>query len=95
MCATPRLSCRSSLAAPALEHGIYRGGPNAADRVKLVAVCGYIALMVGPPVLGFAGEEFGLRSALLIVLGLVLVAVLAAVLMSLDRTRSAAVRPHP
>lgn len=32
-------------------------GPNAADRVKLVAVCGYIALLVGPPVLGFAGRS--------------------------------------
>lgn len=67
-------------------------GPNAAARVKLVAVCGYFALLVGPPVLGFAGEEFGLRNALLIVLGLVLVAVLAAVLMTFDRTRSAAYR---
>lgn len=41
-------------------------GPDAAARVSLVATIGYVAFLVGPPALGFAGEEFGLRSALII-----------------------------
>jgi fucose permease len=46
-------------------------GPNGAERVKWVAIAGYIAFLVGPPLLGFIGEAAGLRNALLIVLTLV------------------------
>ncbi len=49
-----------------------------AARVSLVATLGYVAFLIGPPLLGFAGETFGLRPALLIVLALVLLATLFA-----------------
>ncbi|MFE1166174.1 MFS transporter [Nocardiopsis sp. NPDC058789] len=41
-------------------------GPDSAARVSLVATVGYVAFLVGPPVLGFLGEEFGLRGALVV-----------------------------
>ncbi|MGO1539780.1 MAG: MFS transporter [Leucobacter sp.] len=41
-------------------------GPNAAARVSLVATLGYIAFLVGPPLLGFVGEHVGLRYSLII-----------------------------
>ncbi|WEK03103.1 MAG: MFS transporter [Candidatus Devosia phytovorans] len=53
-------------------------GPNPAARVRIVAMVGYVAFLVGPPLLGFVGEEFGLRNAMLIVLGLVGLAALLA-----------------
>lgn len=53
-------------------------GPNPAARVRIVAMVGYVAFLVGPPLLGFVGEEFGLRNAMLIVLGLLAVAALLA-----------------
>ena len=40
------------------------------ERVKAVAIIGYVALLVGPPALGFVGHAFGLRGAMLIVAGL-------------------------
>jgi len=51
-------------------------GPDAATRVSVVATTGYIAFLVGPPLLGFLGEHYGLRSAMLVVLGLIAVAFL-------------------
>lgn len=53
-------------------------GPDSVARVSLVAVAGYIAFLVGPPLLGFLGEEFGLRMAMLVVLGLLSVTVVLA-----------------
>lgn len=53
-------------------------GPNPAGRVRVVAIAGYIAFLVGPPLLGFIGEHYGLRAALIVVLGLVALAALAA-----------------
>lgn len=53
-------------------------GPNPAGRVRVVAVAGYIAFLVGPPLLGFIGEHHGLRMAMMVVLGLVAIAALAA-----------------
>ncbi len=47
---------------------------NAAARVSAVATIGYIAFLVGPPLIGFVGEHVGLLNALLIVLVLVVVA---------------------
>jgi len=52
-------------------------GPGSAARVSFVATVGYVAFLVGPPVLGFLGESHGLRAACTVVLALV---VLAAVL---------------
>lgn len=53
-------------------------GPDAATRVSVVATTGYLAFLVGPPLLGFLGEHYGLRSAMLAVLGMVLIAALVA-----------------
>lgn len=49
-------------------------GPDSVARVGLVATAGYIAFLVGPPLLGFLGEHFGLRSAMLVVLAVLVVA---------------------
>jgi len=47
---------------------------NAAARVSAVATIGYLAFLVGPPLVGFVGEHVGLLNALLMVLALVAVA---------------------
>jgi cyanate permease len=41
---------------------------KAAARVSAVATIGYCAFLVGPPVIGFLGNEFGILHALLLVL---------------------------
>ncbi|MFD6134991.1 MFS transporter [Isoptericola sp. NPDC056618] len=56
-----------------------------AERVSAVATSGYLAFLVGPPLLGFLGEHLGLRLAMLAVVVLLVVAVFAA--------RAAAPRP--
>lgn len=53
-------------------------GPDAASRVSVVATSGYVAFLVGPPLLGFLGENYGLRYAMLVVLALMTVASLVA-----------------
>ncbi|MFH9614526.1 MFS transporter [Streptomyces pratensis] len=53
-------------------------GPDSAARVSLVAMIGYIAFLVGPPGLGFLGDHYGLRSAMIVVLAFVAVAVFLA-----------------
>ncbi|MBS0847736.1 MFS transporter [Citrobacter sp. JGM124] len=53
-------------------------GPDAATRVSVVATSGYIAFLVGPPLLGFLGEHYGLRYAMLVVLSLMIIASLVA-----------------
>lgn len=53
-------------------------GPDAPTRVSVVAITGYLAFLVGPPLLGFLGEHYGLRSAMMVVLGLVLIAAVVA-----------------
>lgn len=52
------------------------GGAGADERVKAVAIIGYVALLVGPPGLGLLGEAQGLRAAMLVVLLLVAAAFL-------------------
>ena len=52
-------------------------GENPAAQVSAVATIGYIALLAGPPTLGFLGSAFGLRTAMLLPLCLVIVALLA------------------
>ncbi len=47
---------------------------NAAARVSAVATIGYLAFLVGPPLVGFVGEQVGLLNALLMVLVLVAIA---------------------
>lgn len=53
-------------------------GPDAPTRVSVVATTGYLAFLVGPPLLGYLGEHYGLRSAMLVVLALVILAALIA-----------------
>ena len=52
-------------------------GDDSNARVKLVATGGYLALLVGPPMLGFVANAVGLRGAFAVVLALVLLALLA------------------
>ncbi|MGW7242714.1 MFS transporter, partial [Streptomyces sp. NPDC054804] len=52
-------------------------GSDPAARVALAATVGYVAFLVGPPSLGYLGEHFGLRDALILVLALVVAAVFA------------------
>ncbi len=47
---------------------------RAAERVSAVATIGYLAFLVGPPLIGFLGEHFGLLNGLLAVLVLIAVA---------------------
>lgn len=63
------------------------GGGNVAGRVKAVATVGYIALLVGPPSLGFIAQSTGLRGAMGVVLTLIAVALLLTQAMKpLDRS---------
>jgi cyanate permease len=47
---------------------------TAGARVSAVATIGYVAFLVGPPLLGFLGDHFGLLNALLVVVVLIAVA---------------------
>lgn len=49
-----------------------------AERVSAVATSGYLAFLVGPPLLGFLGDHVGLRLAMLVVVALLVVAAFAA-----------------
>ncbi|MFE5670263.1 MFS transporter [Agromyces sp. NPDC056523] len=51
---------------------------DAAARVSAVAMIGYCAFLVGPPLIGFLGEQFGILNGLLLLLGLMVIAGLAA-----------------
>ncbi|WOF22476.1 MFS transporter [Microbacterium betulae] len=53
-------------------------GEDTAARVSFAATIGYVAFLVGPPVLGLLGERFGLRQAMIVVLVLVGAAVFLA-----------------
>ncbi|MGW0890904.1 MFS transporter [Saccharopolyspora sp. NPDC002578] len=47
------------------------GDGDSTARVSAVATAGYLAFLVGPPMLGFLGDHFGLRYAMIVVLVLV------------------------
>lgn len=51
---------------------------GASERVGFVTSAGYLAFLVGPPLIGFLGDAWGLRGALLVVLAGVLLALLLA-----------------
>ncbi|MGH3262042.1 MAG: MFS transporter, partial [Trebonia sp.] len=51
---------------------------HAAARVSAVAMIGYCAFLVGPPLIGFLGQTFGLLNALFVILVLLVAAGLAA-----------------
>ncbi|RKT87102.1 Fucose permease [Saccharopolyspora antimicrobica] len=61
------------------------GGGDSASRVSAVATAGYLAFLVGPPLLGFLGDHFGLRHAMIVVL----------VLAGCAAATASAVRPQP
>lgn len=84
----------ASLGFPVALSAAGESGPNPAARVKLVAMAGYIAFLVGPPLLGFIGEVYGLRAAMIVVLALVAMAAAAAPAVRI-RNGQAATRPVP
>lgn len=49
---------------------------NAARRVSMVSIFGYTAFLVGPPVLGFLGEHWGILNAFYVVAAMLLVSLL-------------------
>ena len=50
---------------------------TAAAGVSAVATIGYAAFLIGPPLIGFVGDQIGVLNALWIVLGLIIVATIA------------------
>ncbi|UBU17937.1 MFS transporter [Nonomuraea gerenzanensis] len=66
-------------------------GPEQTARVSLVATIGYVAFLVGPPGLGFLGDHWGLRPAMLVVLACVAAAFVLAP--AVDTGRRAAGSP--
>ncbi len=77
-----------SLAFPISIAAASESGPDSVSRVGLVAVAGYIAFLVGPPLLGFLGEHFGLRMAMLVVLGSLAVTMILAPAAGAGRIRT-------
>jgi fucose permease len=61
----------ASLGFPVALSAAGASGSDSAARVSFVATLGYVAFLVGPPILGFLGEEYGLRGALIVPLVLV------------------------
>ena len=55
----------SALGFPLALSAAAEGEGNSAQRVGAVASLGYVAILVGPPVLGLIGEQWGLRLAML------------------------------
>ncbi|MEV4582226.1 MFS transporter [Nonomuraea jabiensis] len=80
----------ASLGFPVALSAAGESGPNETARVSLVATIGYVAFLVGPPGLGFLGDHWGLRTAMLAVLAFVASAVFLAPAVD-TRRRSAAV----
>ncbi|KUN72606.1 hypothetical protein AQJ46_12325 [Streptomyces canus] len=71
-------------------------GPDQTARVSLVAIIGYVAFLVGPPALGFLGDHYGLRSAMVVVLMFVASAILIAPAADTrGRATATADAPHP
>jgi fucose permease len=69
-------------------------GPNPTARVSLVATVGYVAFLVGPPTLGWLGEHYGLRGAMIVVLAfLAVAAVLAPALRPVEPVEAPAKEP--
>ena len=63
-------------------------GGNPAQRVSIAATGGYVGFLVGPPMLGFLGEHYGLRLAMVPVMLAVALAFVATVLFSRYRVRA-------
>ncbi len=65
-------------------------GRDTTGRVRVVTFCGYVAFLVGPPLLGLLGEVYGLRSAFLVVFGLIVFAGIVAPAVEPRRARALA-----
>ena len=80
----------ASLGFPLAISAAGESGEHSDQRVRLAATAGYLAFLVGPPLLGFFGEHYGLRLAMLPVLVLVAIAfVLASALQENKRLQPA------
>lgn len=62
-----------------------------AQRVGAVATAGYLAFLVGPPSLGILGEHYGLRTAILAVVVLLVVGALASIARARSVVRAGAI----
>lgn len=78
----------ASLGFPVALSAAGASGPDPARRIALAATAGYLAFLVGPPILGVVGEAVGLRGALMVPLALAVVAVVAS--LGTEPRRSAA-----
>ncbi|GAA1727577.1 MFS transporter [Brachybacterium phenoliresistens] len=65
----------ASLGFPVALSAAGESGPDPAARVALASTLGYLAFLVGPPTLGMVGEHVGLRTALLLPMLVLVVAV--------------------
>ncbi|HGN2999909.1 TPA: MFS transporter, partial [Pseudomonas aeruginosa] len=61
-------------------------GHDTSARIAVLATIGYMAFLVGPPLLGFIGEHIGLRFTMLVVLALLALPLLLAT--TLQRSKS-------
>ncbi|WP_326700012.1 MFS transporter [Streptomyces sp. NBC_01754] len=73
-CAVLLWGLGTSLGFPLALSAAGESGPDTTGRVALTSRIGYVALLAGPPALGFLGEHHGLRAAMVPVLLLMLVA---------------------
>lgn len=64
-------------------------GAQPAKRVAAISTIGYLAFLVGPPALGLVGDHWGLRTALLIPMGVLLIVLALAPLLRREP------RPNP
>ncbi|WP_409062015.1 MFS transporter [Streptomyces sp. SYP-A7185] len=85
----------TSLGFPLALSAAGESGPDAAGRVALTSRIGYVALLAGPPALGFLGEHHGLRAAMVPVLLLMLVAAACAPATASRHRRTAATGTGP
>lgn len=74
--AVPFWGLGASLGFPVALSAAGDSGPGQTARVSLVAIIGYVAFPVGPHSLGFLGDHYGLRSAMVAVLVFVASAIL-------------------
>lgn len=57
-------------------------------RVSIVATAGYCAFLVGPPLLGFLGERFGLRNSILVVVAFLIISIAALLMRRLHESQA-------
>ncbi|MFK3773350.1 MFS transporter [Pseudomonas sp. NPDC089406] len=83
----------ASLGFPLAISAAGESGAHSDQRVRLAATAGYLAFLVGPPLLGFIGEHYGLRLAMLPVLTLVALAFVVASALQQAPQQSSPARP--